>query len=199
MRITRFFLLLIILLSFKLSAKEIKFAETSTHFEIIDKSFSEFTIINYLSHVNTILVNKDDKSFVKLLVKGYGDNAEFGNAELPVLEELMLIPFGASVSIDVIKSEQKIISLNDYDIDNLILPNQPSISKSEDPLKVPFYFNNDYYALDSFHDSKIVNTEMLGVMRGQQLARLSVSPFQYNLQEFYEKPLYHTFQSSDQT
>ena len=53
MRITRFFLLLIILLSFKLSAKEIKFAETSTHFEIIDKSFSEFTIINYLSTIGS--------------------------------------------------------------------------------------------------------------------------------------------------
>ena len=31
--------------------------------------------------------------FVKLIVSGYGENAIKGNAELPVLEELINIPF----------------------------------------------------------------------------------------------------------
>ena len=38
----------------------------------------------------------------------------------------------------------------------------------------------NHYNYDGFYETDIVTTELLGKMRGQQLARLSVAPFQYN-------------------
>ena len=118
--------------------------------------------------------------YLKLFVNSYGYNANPGSAELPVLEELIIIPFGAEASINILNQEEEIISLSDYDLENMIFPSQPSISKSVNAEQVPFYFNEEYYSRNSFNETDLVKIELLGKMRGQQLARLSVSPFKYN-------------------
>jgi len=107
---------------------------------------SEFTFVSHLSDINTLKVKTDVGEFAKILVKGYGENAKHGNAELPVLEELINVPFGSSIAIKVLNIEQQIISLSDYGIDNLVFPSQPSISKGENAEDVPFYFNGVLYS-----------------------------------------------------
>ena len=175
-------ILIVILTVFSLSlqAKDIKLTETSNQFAITSKSLSEFTFVNYLSEISMMKVTKDANEFVKLIVSGYGENAKSGNAELPVLEELINIPFGAEVTIQIINKEENIISLSDYRLDHFIFPSQPSISKSENAETAPFYFNEDYYTKDAFYTKDLITTEYLGKMRGQQLGRISIAPFQYN-------------------
>ncbi|MDC0249703.1 C25 family cysteine peptidase, partial [Flavobacteriales bacterium] len=181
MRFTKILITVLTVFSLSLQAKDIKLSETSNQFLVTKKSLSEFTFVSHLSEISTIKVKKDANEFVKLIVSGYGENAKKGNAELPVLEELINIPFGASVSIKILNKEEKIISLSDYGISDLVLPSQPSISKGENAQEATFYFNEGYYNYDGFYDEKdIVETQLLGKMRGQQLARLSISPFEYN-------------------
>ncbi len=180
MKLSKLVFALITLVSISVNGQVIKLTETSNQFVITSKSLSEFTFVNHLSEINTLRVKKDANEFVKLIVSGYGENAKKGNAELPVLEELINIPFGATVAIKILNKEEQIISLSDYGIDNLVFPSQPSISKGENAEDAPFYFNKAYYSNDGFYDTDIVTTERLGKMRGQQLARLSVAPFQYN-------------------
>ncbi|MAW20832.1 MAG: hypothetical protein CMD16_00365 [Flavobacteriales bacterium] len=180
MKLSKIVLVVFTFLSFSLTAKDIKLTETNNQFAITSKSLSEFTFVNHLSEISTIRVKKDANEFVKLIVGGYGENATIGDAELPVLEQLINVPFGAAVSIKILNKEETIISLSDYGINELILPSQRSISKSENAEDVPFYFNEEYYNYDGFYDNKLVTTEIIGKMRGQQLARLSVSPFSYN-------------------
>ena len=180
MNLKNLFFNLILVLSFNVSATDVKLTETNNQLTITEKSLTEFTFINHLSEFRTMNVKTNAGDFVKLIVSGYGENALKGNAELPVLEELINIPFGAQVSIKIINKEEKIISLSDYGITNTIFPSQPSISKSEDAASVPFYFNEEYYANNDFYTNKLITTEFLGKMRGQQLARISISPFQYN-------------------
>jgi uncharacterized ubiquitin-like protein YukD len=180
MKLSKLLLAIIILFTFSTQAKDIKLTETSNQFVISNKSLSEFTFVSHLSDINTLKVKTDVGEFAKILVMGYGENAKHGNAELPVLEELINVPFGSSIAIKVLNIEQQIISLSDYGIDNLVFPSQPSISKGENAEDVPFYFNEGYYNYDGFFETDIVTTELLGKMRGQQLARLSVAPFQYN-------------------
>ena len=103
-----------------------------------------------------------------------------GEAELPVLEELINIPYGGKFAIEILNKEEQIISFADYGFHNLVFPSQPSLSKSEDPENVPFYFNSSYYQYDEFHESDIVKIKMLEKMRGQQLARISIVPFKHN-------------------
>jgi hypothetical protein len=180
MKLSKFLLVLITFLSFSLNAQDIKLTEASNQFVITSKSLSEFTFVNHLSEISTASIKKDANEFVKLLVSGYGENAKKGNAELPVLEELINIPFGSTIEIKILNKEEQIISLSDYDIDNLVFPSQPSISKGENIEEIPFYFNEEYYRYAGFYEKDIVTTELLGKMRGQQLGRISVAPFKYS-------------------
>ena len=180
MKLSNLLVAIITVLSFSLSAKDIKLTETSNQLSITSKTLSEFTFVSHLSEISTMRVKKDANEFIKLIVGGYGENAKKGNAELPVLEELINVPFGSTVAIKILDKEETIISLSDYDIDNLIFPSQPSISKGENAEDVPFYFNEEYYNYDGFYTNDLVTSELLGKMRGQQLARLSVAPFSYN-------------------
>ena len=43
-----------------------------------------------------------------------------------------------------------------------------------------FHFDKEYYNYDGFHNTDLVSIEILGEMRGQQLARLTLSPISYN-------------------
>ncbi len=180
MKLIKILLAFSVVFSFSVSATDIKITDTDNHLAITEKSITEFTFVNYLSDIQTMMVKTKDGDFVKLIVSGYGENAKHGNAELPVLEELINVPFGSTVEIKVLNTEEQIISLSDYGIDNLIFPSQPSISKGENAEDVPFYFNEEYYAKNDFYAHKLITTEYLGKMRGQQLARISVAPFQYN-------------------
>jgi hypothetical protein len=169
-----------IIFNFSLTAKVIKIKESDNKFVITNKSLSDFTFVNYLSSFTTKVIKNDENTFVKIFVNGYGENAEYGNASLPVLEDLISVPYGSNISIDILNSENKIINLDDEGINDYLYPSQPSISKSENASNVPFYFNKEYYESSEFHSNEIVKTEVLGIMRGQQLARISISPFQYN-------------------
>ena len=180
MKFISLFLVLIFALKITASVTDIKLTETGNQLTIIEKSLTEFTFTNHLSDIQTMNVKNTAGDFVKLIVSGYGENALKGDAELPVIEELINIPIGSEVIVKIIKKEEKIISLSDYGIHNLIFPSQPSISKGENAEDVPFYFNKEYYANNDFYSKKLITTEFLGKMRGQQLARISIAPFQYN-------------------
>ena len=180
MKFTNLFLVLSIALSFAVSATDIKLTDTGNQLIITEKTLTEFTFINHLSDIQTMNVKTNTGDFVKLIASGYGENAIKGNAELPVLEELINIPLGSEVIVKIINKEEKIISLSDYGIYNLIFPSQPSISKGENAEYAPFFFNEEYYGNNDFHTHKLIHTEYLGKMRGQQLARISIAPFQYN-------------------
>ena len=163
-----------------LFTRDIKLTESSNQFKIVSNSTSEFTFVNYLSNISFKRIKKDNQRFVKILVDGYGENANSGEAELPALEELIDVPIDSDILIEIINKEEKLVSLSDYNLSAPIFPSQPSILKSQNIEDVPFYHNTDYYSFDGFYKNDIVKTEFLGVMRGRRLARLSINPFSYN-------------------
>ncbi|MBG66188.1 MAG: hypothetical protein CMP73_05985 [Flavobacteriales bacterium] len=170
---------LILLPSFLFST-EIKLNETNNNFVITSKNTNSVSFVNYLSEIKAIKLKNNDQEFVKLLVDGYGENTKSGYASLPVIEELLIVPDNSNISIEIENIEEEIINLSDYNITQSLYPFQPSISKGEDISNVPFYFDNAYYSYKEFHINKLVETKYLGKMRGQQLARLLISPFSYN-------------------
>ena len=180
MKLLKLLLLTFVALNFSLSAKDIKLNENSNNVTITSKSVSQFTFVSHLSEINTMKVKKDANNFVKLIVSGYGQNAKKGDAELPVFKELLNVPSGSTININILNKEEKIISLSDYGINDFVFPSQPSISKGENAENVPFCFNADYYSHDGFYANDLVSVEILGKMRSQQLARILVSPFEYN-------------------
>ena len=102
MKFTNLFLVLSIALSSTVSATDIKLTNTGNQLTITEKTLTEFTFINHLSDIQTMNVKFNAGDFVKLIVSGYGENALKGNAELPVLEELINIPLGSEVIVKII-------------------------------------------------------------------------------------------------
>ena len=180
MKLIRLILIFSVIFSFKVSATDIKLTETENNLTIVKNNLTEFTFINHLSKLQTAIVKTEEGEFIKLIVPGYGENAKQGNAELPVLKELINVPLGSSIDIQVLNIEEEIVELSNYGINKYIIPSQPSISKATNVEDIPFYFNKDYYNKNIFFDKKLVDTQFLGLMRGQQLARITISPFKYN-------------------
>ena len=90
------------------------------------------------------------------------------------------MPQGSQIEIKILNLEETLIDLMDYGFNLDVFPNQASILKSSNPDNIPFYYNEDYYNIDKFSGNNFVSTELLGTMRGQNLARLSISPVSYN-------------------
>ena len=178
MKLKNIFLSILLIFSFNIFASDINISEGETYFSVINKNISEFSFINSVSDVTTMIVKTEEGEFVKLIVPAYNSDSKNGEAELPVLHKMIRVPFGSEIAVKIINLEEKKINLSDYGFNIPVFPNQPSVSKSA--TNIPFYFNEYYYNLDKFTGNNIVETKLLGRMRGQQLARLSVSPFSYN-------------------
>ena len=98
-----------------------------------------------------------------------------GQADLPTYNCLIEIPFCSDIVI-----EQKILSKQTINLRDgfNIYPKQASQSKQNED--VPFEMNKDYYSRNSFGEGNVAEIEVIGVMNGVRLARLSVCPIRYN-------------------
>ena len=68
MNLKNLFLNLILVLSFSVSATDVKLTETNNQLTITEKSLTEFTFINHLSEFQTMNVKTNAGDFVKLIV-----------------------------------------------------------------------------------------------------------------------------------
>lgn len=103
-----------------------------------------------------------------------------GEPKLPAAKNLIEIPFGASVEVNIKSYTTKEYSLSDYGIHNALIPAQPSLRKDQSPEDVPFEVNQQAYAKSHFAERELAEVEILGVMRGVRIARVTVAPVQYN-------------------
>ena len=179
MRFLRIFFLLIFF-SFECFSNEIVVSKGENSFAVKEKTSASFKVYNHLNVINSNIIKTEDGDFTKLTVPYYSTNSDIGAPELPSLKKLINIPAGANISVNVINKVSKIISLEDFGIQNLILPNQPSISKSKSAEEIEFFYEKDFYNKDVFTNDELVSFEILGSMREVQLARIIISPISYN-------------------
>lgn len=180
MRLNLLYITVFLLFSSSLLAGEIVLSESQNRFSVTHKTYTNFSFTNHLNQINTRVVKTKSGDFTQLILPSYAKNNKIGNPELPVLQQLIQVPSGAIIDIEVLKTKEEIIALSDYGIHLPIIPLQPSISKGENAEEVPFYINEATYLENTFLEENLIRTEHLGKMRGQQLARLTISPISYN-------------------
>jgi len=90
------------------------------------------------------------------------------------------IPQDAEVNVRIISYDEQIISLSEFGINNPISPAQNSVSKSDDPAKIKFQYNETEYAKDQYLEKEIVTIDIVGTLRHTRFANVSVSPIFYN-------------------
>ena len=138
------------------------------------------SISTSISLLNVRKVRTKGGEFIELgsqdLVKIFGK----GQPNIPVYSKVIEVPLEAVIDFEIIGFEQEIVELKEHNINKKIIPAQPSLSKSDDPEKIPFYYDEKLYQKDAYLDTQIVEIENLGIMRSARIARIQIKPIQYN-------------------
>lgn len=118
--------------------------------------------------------------FSEIGIPGTYAIGDLGTPKLPATKKLIQVPFGAEVSVEVVSFDKEIYNLKDYNINNKLMPYQPSVSKDFDPAAVEFEYVEEAYTQDAYSSHELATVEVLGTMRAARIARLVVAPVRYN-------------------
>ena len=103
-----------------------------------------------------------------------------GEPQIPVINELIAVPFGATPNIRVTSYSTTDYKLEDYGIQKL-MPRQPDLRKDQDPQDVPFVYNEAaYQSTRGLRSEPMARVSVTGIMRGVQVGQLSIEPVSYD-------------------
>ncbi len=136
----------------------------------------DFTVENL--KLNTVQTKAG--TFDELSIDNYGFSDRIGEAKLPALRKLIVVPVGATVDYSFISRETKNLSATELKLQHRIIPAQASISKSEDPAKVPFELKSSSYQRNSMSSNQLFTVNEIGFMRGVRVFEIIFEPVTYN-------------------
>ncbi|MCD4697179.1 MAG: hypothetical protein K8S16_13160, partial [Bacteroidales bacterium] len=152
-----------------------------TKLTITENNYSNLRLTSSLSGLNYFNVKSPEGTFSQIAVAGYGYSMDIGNPRLPVLKKLIELPIDSEFEIKITKQEFQEFDLNELGVNFKIFPAQPSVFKNiEDPDDIEFIFNQNTYQANEFFQQQLVKVKHLGTMRSVTMARIEISPFQYN-------------------
>ena len=133
-------------------------------------SFSTITAEDYNSERGTF-------SWLSMANTVIGGNE--GDPQIPVVNELIAVPFGAQPRIEITSYSTTDYRLEDLGIHTLV-PRQLPVRKSQRPEDVPFIMNEAAYQTRGLRSEPqaVVNVE--GIMRGVQLGKMTIEPVSYD-------------------
>ncbi len=103
-----------------------------------------------------------------------------GDPQIPVVNELIAIPFGANPRIEITSYSTTDYRLDDYGIRTLV-PRQPSLRKDKRQEDVPFVMNEAaYQSTRGFRNEPKAVVNVMGTMRGVQLGKMTIEPVSYD-------------------
>ena len=103
-----------------------------------------------------------------------------GDPQIPVINELIAVPFGAQPYVEITSYSTTDYRLEDLGIHTLV-PRQPSLRKDQRPEDVPFVMNEDAYrSTRGFRSEPQAVVRVEGVMRGIQLGKMTIEPVSYD-------------------
>lgn len=119
--------------------------------------------------------------FTELSAEGFGFSNMVGDPKLPMYHKLIQVPVGAGYEIRIISSHFQEFHFANYGAGIAVIPAQAPLSKNiTDPDQIPFVVNQSAYNSNSFTETPLVKVNHIGTMRALVLARLDISPVQYN-------------------
>ena len=99
-----------------------------------------------------------------------------GDPQIPVVNQLIAIPFGVTPSIRVTHYSTTDYDLREYGIHRLS-PRQPEAWKDQE---VPFVYNEAAYQTRGFRAEPLAMVSVDGTMRGIQVGRMCIEPVSYD-------------------
>ena len=181
---TIFFTLILLITGFQFiyaQKAQINFSESKNNYvKSINTGIVEFEVLADVGSLSLFKVNARGNNFSSFSLNGMTENGENGTPSLPVFTKLVQMPVNGVQEIQILSYNEEFVELAAYGLFYPLMPAQPSLSKSDDPDKVPFYYNEAAYSNDNFTERPIAVVEKLGNMRGVIIGRLTINPVQYN-------------------
>lgn len=106
-------------------------------------------------------------------------STQVGYPLLPVLNVLVAIPEGTRPQVEIVADETVVVPLASLGGDALLLPAQES-ERKRDGDTATFRRVKSIYDTDAYYGLPLASISVLGTMRHLRLARLTVSPVEYN-------------------
>lgn len=168
----------VIICSITLQAGPVKLSPKSNGIKVVQNAEQGFITEFVFSEFKTMDVKTPNGIFTRIMVPAFSDFGQYGTPELPVKSELIEIPAGAEVQINITGYSVREFRMSDIGINYPIMPNQPPVPKSgETP---GFVYHSDAYNNNFYGPAELVSVENLGSMRGVGIGRLDIRPVQYN-------------------
>ena len=102
-----------------------------------------------------------------------------GEPQIPVVNQLIAIPFGATPTIRVTNYSTTDYHLEEYGIHTLS-PRQPDAFKDENPENIPFAYNEAAYQTRGLQSEPMARIAVEGTMRGVRVGQMSIEPVCYD-------------------
>ena len=120
-------------------------------------------------------------TFARLSLDGSGPTVVVGEALLPVVRELIEIPYGMDPVLTVTYSDYRRATLSALGIRHALIPVQAPVVKMPGALEsASFELSADYYERDSFGPVRPAGLSEIQTMRGHRFVQLEVNPVRYN-------------------
>ena len=123
----------------------------------------------------------NERTFTQISFAGATFTTEVGRPSLPVYSQLIGVPIDASPYATVVDSRLEVRQTE------RIIPAQPSRLINPQPTPI---IDTNFYRRDRPYPAKLVEVRPIGLIRGQQVARLQIQPIQYNPAKSHLK-IYH--------
>ncbi|MBK9358779.1 MAG: PKD domain-containing protein [Bacteroidales bacterium] len=173
-------LLTVILYPAMIYAGNIHLKTGDTKVRLTENTYQRVTFSSSVSDIDFMEINTVEGMFVSLNAAGFGNRNIEGEPALPVFHRLIEVPLSADYSIRIISQHYQEIDLSLNGVRFPVMPAQPPLSKSDDPDKIPFVYNKAVYARNSYIQDELIKINNAGLMRALNLARVDISPVQYN-------------------
>lgn len=105
-------------------------------------------------------------------------SCEMGRPMLPMLRKLIALPDGSTAKITIDEEVWDTLELDLMGCHLPLIPYTGAMTKDAEPQ--PIEADDSYYSSDSLMGAALVDINTIGIMRGTQIAVLSISPVRYN-------------------
>ena len=151
---------------------ESKVEITKNDFNVLQAKFTYGTI-------ESSLVETEKGTFSAIAMPNTVIGGNEGDPQIPVINEMIAVPFGATPHIEVTSYSATDYQLSDYGINKLV-PRQPSLRKDKRPEDVPFIYNESAYQTRGLRSEPMAMVYVDGTMRGVQIGKMTVEPVSYD-------------------
>lgn len=155
-------------------------SEGTAGIALVEESPDRLVFEVTVGELSAIDLDTKEGTFSRLLLPGQHLSHQIGEPELPMLNRLFHLPYGAVASVEVLGYETRRFDLAEYGIEHLLMPAQPSVFKDQDPADLPFHFDRATYERNEDFGLELARAVDTGRMRGVEIGRLEVAPVTYN-------------------